>query len=48
MLFIVGAVVVVVAIVNIPGLRLARGESAAHLGWMSKRWLAELRESHSS
>jgi hypothetical protein len=48
MLFIVGAVVVVVAIVNIPGLGLPRGGSAAHFGWMSKQWLSELRASHSS
>jgi hypothetical protein len=48
MLFIVGAVLVVVAIVNVPRMRLPGGGSRAHLGWMSEHWLAELHASHSS
>jgi uncharacterized membrane protein YjjB (DUF3815 family) len=47
MLFMVAAAMLV-AIVNIPRLRLPRGGSAAHLGWMSEQWLAEFRASHSS
>ena len=48
MLFIVGAVIVVIAIVKIPGMRLPRSGSDAHLGWMSEQWLAEFRASHPS
>jgi len=48
MLFIVGAVLVAVAIVNMPRMRLPGGRSRAHLGWMSEHWLAELHASHSS
>lgn len=45
MLFI-GAVIVLVAAVIIPRMRVPGGVSPAHLGWMSERWLAEHRASH--
>jgi len=45
MLFILGALVVLVAAVIIPGLRMAGGVNAADLGWMSDSWLAEQRAS---
>ena len=46
MLFIVGVIVLVAAVV-IPRMRVPGGENATHLGWMSERWLAEHRASHS-
>jgi hypothetical protein len=48
MLFIVGAVIVLVAVVTIRSMRLPGGVNAAPLGWMSQQWLAEYRASHSS
>jgi hypothetical protein len=45
MLFIVGLVMVSVAVVIIP--RMRGGVNAAPLGWMSEQWLAEHRASHS-
>jgi hypothetical protein len=47
MLFIVGAVIVLIAIVIIPKMRVAGGVNSANLGWMSEQWLAEHRASHS-
>ena len=47
MLFIVGLVVVSVAVVIIPRMRLPGGLNGAPLGWMSEQWLAEHRASHS-
>jgi len=44
--FILG-IVVLVALVIIPKMRVARGVNAADLGWMSERWLAEYRASQS-
>ena len=41
-------IVVLVALVIIPRMRVARGVNAADLGWMSERWLAEYRASHSA
>jgi len=48
MLFIVGAVLVAVTVVNMPRMRLPGGGRPARLGWMSEHWLAELHASHSS
>jgi hypothetical protein len=48
MLFIVSAVIVLVAVVTIGRVRLADGVNSAPLGWMSRQWLAEYRASHSS
>jgi hypothetical protein len=47
MLLIVGAVSVLIAIVIIPRMRVPVGVNASALGWMSERWLAEYRASHS-
>jgi hypothetical protein len=47
MLFIVGAVIVLVAVVIIPRMRVPGGVNAAHLGWMSEQWLGEHLASHS-
>ena len=48
MLYLFGAVIAVLAIMEIPALRLRRSRKAVDLGWMSERWLAELRASHLS
>jgi hypothetical protein len=47
MLFIVGVVMVLIAVVIIPRMRVPGGVNSANLGWMSERWLAEHRASHS-
>jgi len=47
MLFIVGFVIVSVAVVIIPRMRVPGGVNAAPFGWMSEQWLAEHRASHS-
>ena len=47
MLFILGAVIALIAAAAIPKLRVPGGVNSAHLGWMSERWLAEHRASHS-
>jgi hypothetical protein len=46
MLFIVGLVIVLIAIVIIPRVRVP-GSVNSDLGWMSEQWLAEHRASHS-
>jgi hypothetical protein len=48
MLFIVGLVMVLIAVVVISGMRLPGGVNSANLGWMSEQWLAEHRASHST
>ena len=47
MLFIVGAVIVSIAVVIIPRMRVPSGVNSANLGWMGEQWLAEHRASHS-
>jgi len=47
MLLIVGAVIVLSAVVIIPRMRVPDGVNASTLGWMSDKWLAEHRASHS-
>jgi hypothetical protein len=47
MLFIVGVVIVSIAVVIIPRMRVPGGVKSANLGWMSEQWLAEHRASHS-
>jgi hypothetical protein len=47
MLFIVGLVMVLIAVVIIPRMRVPGGVNSANLGWMSEQWLAEHRASHS-
>jgi hypothetical protein len=46
MLFIVGVVIALVAVVGVPRMRAASGANAAPLGWMSEQWLAEHRAAH--
>ncbi|HEU5257160.1 MAG TPA: hypothetical protein VFU28_14305 [Vicinamibacterales bacterium] len=47
MLLIVGVVIVLIAVVVIPKMRVPGGVNASTLGWMSDKWLAEHRASHS-
>jgi hypothetical protein len=47
MLLIVGLVVVSIAVVIIPKMRVPGGVRSANLGWMSEQWLAEHRRLHS-
>ena len=47
MLFIVGVVTVLIAVVIAPRMRLPGGATSANLGSMSEQWLAEHRASHS-
>ena len=47
MLFIVGVVIALIAVVIIPWMRLPGGLNSANLGSMSERWLAEHRAAHS-
>jgi hypothetical protein len=46
MLLIVGAVIMLIAIVIIARRRVPGGVNASTLGWMSEQWLAEHRASH--
>ena len=46
MLFIVGLVIVSVAVVILPSLRVPGRVNDVPLGWMSEQWLAEHRASH--
>ena len=48
MLFIVGVVIALVAVVILTRMRVPGGVNAAHLGWMSEQWLAEHRASRSA
>ncbi len=47
MLFIVGVVIALIAVVIIPRMWVSGRVNSANLGWMSERWLAEHRASHS-
>ncbi len=47
MLFIVCAVIGLIAFVIIPRMRVPGGVNSANLGWMSEQWLTEHRASHS-
>ena len=46
MLFIVGVVIVSIAVYMIPRMWVPGGVNSASLGWMSEQWLAEHRASH--
>lgn len=48
MLLIVGAVILLIAVVIIPRMRVPDGVHGSTLGWMSERWLAEHRAAHSA
>jgi hypothetical protein len=45
MLFIVGLLSALIAVVSIPRMRVSGGVNSANLGWMSQQWLAEHRAS---
>jgi hypothetical protein len=45
MLFIVGLLTALIAVVVIPRMRVSDGVNSANLGWMSQQWLAEHRAS---
>ena len=45
MLFIVGLVTALIAVVSIPRMRVSGGVNSANLGWTSEQWLAEHRAS---
>lgn len=47
MLFIVGVVTVLAAVVIVPRMRVPGSANAAPLGWMSEQWLAEHRAMNS-
>ena len=47
MLWIIGAVIVLIAVVIALRMRLPGRVNSANFGWMSERWLAEHRASHS-
>jgi hypothetical protein len=47
MLFIVGVVIALIAVLIIPRMRASGRVDSANLGWMSEQWLAEHRASHS-
>jgi len=48
MLFVVGLVIVLIAVVIIPRIWVPGGVNAAPLGWMSEQWLNQHRASHSA
>ncbi len=45
MWFVVGAIVVLIALIVVPRLQVGHGANAP-LGWMSEQWLNEYRASH--
>jgi hypothetical protein len=47
MLLIVGAVIALIAVVIISRMRVPGGVNTSTCGWMSDKWLAEHRASHS-
>jgi len=46
MLFVVGAIIVLIALVLLPRMQLGNGTHTHALGWMSQQWLNEYRASH--
>ena len=48
MLFVLGAIIVLIALVLVPRLQVGNGINGHALGWMSQRWLDEYRASHLS
>ena len=46
MLFVVGAIIVLIALVLVPRIQVGNGTNAHTLGWMSEQWLNEYRASH--
>jgi hypothetical protein len=48
MILIFGAVIVLIAVVMAPKMRVPGGANGSTLGWMSEQWLAEHRAAHSA
>ena len=46
MLFVAGAILVLIALVLIQRMQVGNGTNAHALGWMSQQWLDEYRASH--
>jgi hypothetical protein len=46
MLFIVGLVTALIAVLGIPWIRVPGGGNSANFGWISEEWLAEHRASN--
>ena len=46
MLFVGGAIIVLIALVLVPRIQMGYGTDAHALGWMSQQWLDEYRASH--
>ena len=46
MLFVAGAIIVLIALVLVPEMQLGNRTNAHALGWMSQQWLKEYRASH--
>lgn len=48
MLFVAGAIIVLIALVLVQRVQVGHGVNADALGWMSQQWLDEYRASHLS
>ena len=46
MLFVAGAIIVLIALLLVPRIQVGVGANAHTLGWMSDQWLNEYRASH--
>ena len=46
MLFVIGAIIVLIGLVVAPRIQVGHGTNAHTLGWMSQQWLNEYRASH--
>ena len=46
MLFVAGAIIVLIALVLVQRVQVGHGANADELGWMSRQWLNEYRASH--
>jgi len=46
MLFVVGAIIVLLLLVLVPRIQVGHGIHGHSLGWMSEQWLNEYRASH--
>ena len=46
MLFVVGVIIMLIALVLLPRMQVGYGTDAHSLGWMSQQWLNEYRASH--
>ena len=46
MLFVIGAIIVLIGLVLVPRIQVGNSTNAHTLGWMSEQWLNEYRASH--